>query len=71
MDRQPAETPPPSPWFGQVPDINGFFIWKASLTFLCPIQRAAKGPDRSGGTQPEDIFFWLALAGGVCALWVN
>ena len=68
MDQQPAETPS-SPWFGQVPDINGFFIWKASLTFLCPNQRAAKGPDRSGGTQPEDMFFLVGSGRwSVCAM---
>ena len=40
-------------------------------TFLRPNLRAAKGPERIGGTQTEDLVFWLALAGGVRALWVS
>ena len=34
-----------------------FIIFFLSLTFLRPNLRAAKGPERSGGTQPSDLFF--------------
>ena len=38
---------------------------------VLPNLRAAKGPEQSGGTQPKHLSFWLALAGGVRALWVS
>ena len=44
-----------------------FFLSFHLLTNL----RAAKGPERSGGTQPSEDFFGLALAGRVHALWVS
>ena len=47
------------------------FLFFLFFFFFLSNLRAAKGPEQSGGTQPSDLDFWLALAGGVRALWVS